>query len=61
MDPDTELMAALEAFRQRQLAKIDAQLAEFGIEPPARQTEEQKPNYFMMILENEGYKRPTAT
>jgi hypothetical protein len=34
-DPDAELVAAIEAFRQRQLAKIDAQLAEFGIEPPA--------------------------
>jgi hypothetical protein len=28
-------MAAIEALRQRQLAKINAQLAEFGIEPPA--------------------------
>jgi hypothetical protein len=45
---------ASEPSRQRQLAQIEAQLAEFGIEPPARQTEEQKPHYFMMILENEG-------
>jgi hypothetical protein len=52
-DPDAELMAAIEAFRQRQLAQIDAQLAEFGIEPPAPQTEEQKPNYFMMILNSD--------
>jgi hypothetical protein len=29
------------------LAEIDAQLAEFGVEPPAPQTEEQKPNYFI--------------
>jgi hypothetical protein len=26
------------------------QLAEFGVERPAPQTEEQKPNYYMMIL-----------
>jgi hypothetical protein len=37
----------IEAFRQRQLAQIDAHLAEFGVEPPAPQTEEQKPNYFI--------------
>jgi hypothetical protein len=60
-DPDAELMAAINIFRQRQLAKIDAQLADFGIEPPAPQIEEQKPNYFMMILGEEGQKRPTAT
>ena len=60
-DSDAELMAAIEAFRQRQLAKINAQLAEFGIEPPAPKTEEQKPNYFLMILGDEGWKRPTAT
>jgi hypothetical protein len=30
--------------RQRQLAKIDAQLAEFGIEPPIPKTEEQTLN-----------------
>ena len=53
-DPDAELMAAIDPFRQRQLAKIDAQLAEIGIEPPARQTEEQKPNCLIMILDNEG-------
>jgi hypothetical protein len=46
-DPDAELMAAIDTFRRRQLAKIDAQLAEFGIEPPTRQAEEQKPNYFI--------------
>ena len=40
-------MAAIEAFRQRQLA--DAQLAEFGIEPPLPKTEEQTPNCFMKI------------
>jgi hypothetical protein len=44
-DPDAELMAAIEAFRWRQLAKIDAQLGEFGVEPPAQKTEEQTPNY----------------
>jgi hypothetical protein len=44
-DPDAELMAAIDTFRRRQLAKIDAQLAEFGIEPPARQAEEQ--NYII--------------
>jgi hypothetical protein len=27
MDPDTELMAVIEVFRRRQLAQIDAQLA----------------------------------
>jgi hypothetical protein len=58
-DPDAELLAAIEAFRQRQLAEIDAQLAEFGIEPPAPKTEEQTPNYFMMILGDEAEKRPT--
>jgi hypothetical protein len=41
-DPDAELMAAIEAYRQRQLAEIDAQLAEFGVEPPVPKTEEQK-------------------
>jgi hypothetical protein len=41
-DPNAELMAAIEAYRQRQLAKIDAQLAEFGVEPPVPKTEEQK-------------------
>ena len=60
-DSDAELMAAIEAFRQRQLAKINAQLAEFGIKPPAPKTEEQKPNHFLMILGDEGRKRPTAT
>ena len=49
------------SLRQRQLAKIGAQLAEVGVEPSAPQIEEQKLNHFMMILENEGYKRPTAT
>ncbi len=29
-EPDAELMAAIEAFRQRQLAKMDAQRAEVG-------------------------------
>ena len=43
MDPDADLMAAIEALRQRQLAKVDAQLAEFGIEPPLPKTEEQTP------------------
>jgi hypothetical protein len=38
--PDAELIAAIEAFRQRQLAQIDAQLAEFGIEPLAQKAEE---------------------
>ena len=60
-DPDAELMAAIEAFRQRQLAKIDAQLAEVGVEPSAPQIEEQKLNHFLMILGDEGRKRPTAT
>jgi hypothetical protein len=55
------LKEAIEALRQRQLAKINAQLAEFGIEPPAPKTEEQKPTYFVMILGDEGQKRPTAT
>jgi hypothetical protein len=32
--PDAELMAAIDPFRQRQLAKIDAQVAEIGIERP---------------------------
>jgi hypothetical protein len=44
------LKSAIEAFRQRQLAKIDAQLAEFGIDPPAPTANEQKPSYFAMIL-----------
>jgi hypothetical protein len=35
-DPDAELMAAIEAFRQRQLAKVDAQLAEFVLRPTVR-------------------------
>jgi hypothetical protein len=46
-DADAELITAIEAFRWRQLAKIDAQLAELGFELPAPKTEEQKPNYFM--------------
>jgi hypothetical protein len=58
-DPDAELMAAIEAFRRRQLGKIDAQLADLGVEPPAPKTEEQTPNYFMMILGDEAEKRPT--
>jgi hypothetical protein len=37
-------MAAIEAFRQRQLAQIDAQLAEFGIEPLAQKAEEPEPS-----------------
>jgi hypothetical protein len=37
-------MAAIEAFRQRQLAQIDAQLAEFGIEPLAQNAEEPEPS-----------------
>jgi hypothetical protein len=49
-DPDADLMAALEAFRQGQLAKIGAQLARFGIEPPAQETEEQKPRYLPLSL-----------
>jgi hypothetical protein len=53
-DPDSELMAAIEAFRQGQLAQIDAQLAEFGIEPPAPKSEEQTPNCFMKISKNEA-------
>jgi hypothetical protein len=44
MDPDGDLMAALEALRQHQLAKVDAQFAAFGIEPPAPKSDEQKPN-----------------
>ncbi len=34
-DTDAELMAAIQAFRQHELAKIDAQLAEFGVGPRA--------------------------
>ena len=46
--------------RQRQLAKIDAQLAEFGIEAPAPKVEE--PRYQMIILgEHDGEKRRAAT
>jgi hypothetical protein len=41
---DRELKEAIEAFRQGLLAQTDAQLAEFGIEPPAPKSEEQKPN-----------------
>jgi hypothetical protein len=57
-DPDTELMAAVESSQQRQLAKIDAQLAEFGIEPRAPKTEEQKPNY---LHDDFGRRGPEAT
>ena len=49
------------SLRQRQLAKIGAQLAEVGVEPSAPQIEEQKLNHFLMILGDEGWKRPTAT
>jgi hypothetical protein len=58
MDPDADLMAAIEALRQRQ---DNAQLAEFGNEPPAPKTEEPETDYFVMILEDAGQKRPTAT
>jgi hypothetical protein len=57
IDPDADLMAAIEAFWQ---AQIDAQIAEFGIGPPAPKIEEQKPNYFMMFLGGEAEKRPTS-
>jgi hypothetical protein len=60
-DPDVELMAAIEAFRQRQLAMIDAQLAEFGIEPPAQKTEKPEPSYFMMILGEDEREKRCAT
>jgi hypothetical protein len=55
--PDAELMAAIEAFRQRQLGKIDAQLAELGVEPPAPKAEEHKPND---DFEGRAEKRPTS-
>jgi hypothetical protein len=42
-------MAAIEALRQHQLAKVDAQLAEFGMEPPLPKTEEQTLNCFMQL------------
>jgi hypothetical protein len=45
MDPDADLMAAIEALRQHQLAQIDAQLAEFGAGAEL---------YFMPILADEG-------
>jgi hypothetical protein len=54
MESDADLIAAIEALRQHQLAKVDAQLAEFGMESPLPKTEEQTPNCFMKISENEA-------
>jgi hypothetical protein len=54
MLPDADLMAAIEALGQRQLAKVDAQLAGFGMEPPLPKTEKQTPNCFMKISANEA-------
>ena len=47
-------MAAIDALRQHQLAKVDAQLAKFGMEPPLPKTEEQTPNCSINISENEA-------
>jgi hypothetical protein len=60
MDPDAELRAAIEAFRQRQLAQINAQLAELGLEPPAANTEKQsRPAWY--VAEPGQTKIPTPT